>query len=351
MATRLIVDGHEDIAYNAIALGRDFRESARDKRRREGASPVDGSALLGLEDALKGNVRVIFGTLYSAPRSSEPKFAGSSYDTPEEAEAAAREQLAYYTLLAADPRVSIITARPELERVIASPEPRVGIVLLMEGADPIVHPEDAQDWFNAGVRIVGPAWHATRYSGGTGAPGPLTPEGRALIPAMAQAGLILDTSHMAEASFFEALDLFTGTVIASHSNVRRMVPTDRQLSDEMIRALVARDGVIGAVFFNHFLKANWRELGARKGDVTLSTVVDHVKYICDLAGDSDHVGIGTDFDGGLGVEATPAEIDTVADLQKMGDALSAAGFDDQAIVQVLGGNWLRVLRRALPVQA
>jgi membrane dipeptidase len=165
---------------------------------------------------------------------------------------------------------------------------------------------------------------------------------------MARAGLILDTSHMADESFFQALDRFEGTVIASHSNVRKLIPTDRQLSDEMIRALVARDGVIGAVFYNQFLKDRWRESGAVKADVTFQTVIEHMQHICEIAGNARHCGLGTDFDGGFGMEATPSEIDTVADLQKFGGALADAGFGDDEIRGILGGNWLRVLERSLP---
>ena len=343
MIPRLIVDAHEDIAYSAIALGRDYCRSAEETRRQEGDTPREGTATIGLPDALRGNVRVIFATVYVAPASSSPKFSGSVYATAEEADAAAREQLAFYNQLARDSRVSLIETRRDLEQVVSAPEPRLGLVLLMEGADPIILPDDAAGWFAAGVRIVGPAWHATRYAGGTGAPGPLTPLGRALMQQLEGAGFILDTSHLAEESFFEALSLFHGTVIASHSNARKFVPTDRQLSDEMIRALVARDGVIGAVFFNRFIKP-----GASREEVALSDVVTHIRHVCDLAGDTRHAAIGTDLDGGFGVEQTPREIDTVADLYKLGDALSAANFGDQDIENILGGNWLRVLRRALP---
>jgi membrane dipeptidase len=348
MHSHMIVDAHEDIAYNALALGRDFRTSALEKRAAEGDEPREGLATIGLPEALRGNVRVIFSTLYAAPASSQVKHPGKSYSTPEEAEEQAREQLAYYTLLGMDSRIALITTRAGLEDVVSSPEPRIGLVLLMEGADPILQPDDVVDWFKSGVRVVGPAWHRTRYAGGTGAPGPLTDLGRALMSELSRAGFILDTSHLAEASFFEALDLFEGTVIASHSNARALVPTDRQLSDDMVRALVARDGVIGTVFYNQFLRNAWHESGGHKEQVSLSTVVNEIRYVCDLAGDTRHVGIGTDFDGGFGAESTPVEIDTVADLQQVGQALSAANFGDKEVENILCGNWLRMLRRALP---
>src|SRR5579859_309904 len=352
MKKPLIVDAHEDLAYGAVFGGRELTVSTAAKReaQRAGTLPERGGRpMLGLPDLLAGNVRVVFATLYANPASNTHVPPGHSYSTPEEAEAQARQQLDYYTQLAArDPRVAIIRTRADLEQVIAAQEPKVGFVILMEGADPIVRPEDASRWFADGVRIVGTSWSATRYAGGTNAPGPLTPLGRALMPEMQRAGLILDISHMAEASFFEALDLFPGPVIASHSNARAFVPTDRQLSDDMIKALVARDGVIGTVLHNPFLLAGWREAGAKKEAVPLSVAVAHIKHICDLAGDARHVGIGSDFDGGFGSEGAPSELDTVADLHLVGEALSAAGFSDADVEQYLSGNWLRLLRRALP---
>jgi membrane dipeptidase len=343
----LIVDAHEDLAYNALSLGRDPRNSAHKTRTLEPEKPVGGIATVGLDDFLRANVRVIFATIYvsQAGGSNTP---GKTYATAEEAEALGQEQLAYYALLAGDPRFSLITTRNDLERVVNASEPKIGLVILMEGADPILKPGDAEKWYEGGVRIIGPAWSATRYSGGTGKPGPLTKLGKELMREMSRTGFILDTSHMAEESFFQALDLFDGTVIASHSNTRKFVPTDRQLSDEMIMELVKRDGVIGSVFYNQFLKNQWRQLGADKKAVTFATVIDHMKHICDLAGSAAHCGIGTDFDGGFGMEATPDEIDTAADLPKFADALSAAGFKDDEVRGIMGENWLRVLRGSLP---
>ncbi len=345
----IIVDAHLDIAWNKLALDREFTASVADKRTREGASPAhgEGHALVGLPDLLAGNVRIVFATLYVSPeRPDRPPF-GKTYSTPQHAHDQAMEQLTYYGLLAADSRISLITTREDIDPVIHSDKPMVGLVLLMEGADPIVEPDQVREWFDAGVRIVGTSWSQTRYAGGTRAPGGLTPLGRELLPKMEQVGMILDTSHMAEQSFFEALDIFHGTVIASHSNARAFVNTDRQLSDEMIRAVVDRDGVIGIVTYNRFLKEGW-DKSAAKGEVTLADVVKHIKHMCDLAGDTRHVGIGTDFDGGFGVESAPLEIDSVADLYKVGDALTAASFNDQDIANILGLNWIRLLRRGLP---
>lgn len=351
MTKPLIVDGHQDIAWNKLALNRDFFESVAEKRVKEGENPAhgEGHALCGFPELIAGNVRIIFATIYVAKARPDREAWGKVYHSPEEAHAQAMEQIAYYSMLAMNPRVSLITSRADVERVLQSPDSQIGLVILMEGADPIIAPAQTPEWFDAGVRIVGPAWSQTRYSGGTRAPGPLTELGRQLMPELERAGIILDASHMAEQSFWDALELYRGTVIASHSNCRAYIgeDADRQLTDEMIRAIANRNGVIGAVLYNRFIKAGW-DKSARKEAVTLADMVKHIWRICDLTGDCNHVGIGTDFDGGFGVESVPKEIETVADLQKLGDALADAKFNDEDIANILGGNWLRVLRTALP---
>jgi membrane dipeptidase len=217
----------------------------------------------------------------------------------------------------------------------------------MEGADPLRSPDDVAEWFDLGLRIVGLAWERTRFAGGTGAPGPLTSEGIAMCRELDRHRIIHDTSHLADESFWQLLDLVEGPVMASHSNCRHFSPGDRQLSDEMIRALVARDGVIGLNFYDKFLLTAEVQAARR---VTLSDVVDHMKRICDLAGDAKHVALGTDLDGGLGREQIPVEIKTIADLHRVGDALASANFDDQAITGILGANWHRYFSKHISSQ-
>lgn len=348
----LIIDGHQDIATSFMALGRDFRQPVASTRAREGLHPPEGTCTLGLPDALGAGVRLVFGTLFVAPAD---KGRGTSYETYSDAEQAyrlAQRQLGYYRDLAAEGRVALIGSRADLDAVAATwsgDAPRLGIVVLMENGDPIRTPEEAGYWYAQGVRIVGPAWRGTRYCGGTGQPGPLTPDGRRLMGELAHAGMILDTSHLAEESFWEALDLFDGQVIASHSNCRALnhVRADRHLSDAMISALIRRNAVIGTVLYNAFLSPTWRA-GNAKNALGLDAVVRQVDHICSLAGDTRHVAIGSDLDGGFGSEETPCEIDTVADLPRLAEALSSAGYDDTAVADIMGTNWLRVLQEALP---
>jgi len=295
------------------------------------------------------NIRVVLASIWAAACDNlmgvtvEP-----CYRTPEEASEQGLTQLAYYEDLTKDPHFTIIRGRPGLEDATRSDRYQLGLVLAMEGADPIISPKHLHSWVERGLRVVGLSHGRTRYAGGTRQPGPLTQLGCELLAEMEHEPTILDTSHMAEESFFDALELFNGPVIATHSNCRAIVPTDRHLSDEMIRAIVKRDGVIGTVLYNKFLVPDWKQGPGAKEQVTLAHFVKHVKHICEVAGDSNHVGIGSDLDGGFGRESVPAELDTVADTPKIAKALTEGGFSERQIDGIMGQNWLRFLNGALP---
>ncbi len=358
----LIVDAHEDLAWNALSFGRDYTHSALDTRRAEVKSEAprrNGNTLLGLPEYLQGQVAVIFGTLFVTPaRSANPTWETESYASAEEAYRAANRQLDYYHRLTDEHEQFVrIGGKADLERVLASwtgddpAQRRVGLVPLMEGADPIREPQEVEGWMERGVRIVGLAWASTRYSGGTGEPGPLTPAGRRLLDVMAGLGLILDLSHASDESFLQALDRFQGTVIVSHANARALLKDsprpERMLTDEMIQRVAEARGVIGVVPFNRFLRASWQPADGKQA-VTLAALLDMIDHICQVTGSAAHVGLGSDFDGGFGVERTPAEIDTVADLQKLDALLKERGYADRDVAAILGQNWIEVLRRGLP---
>jgi membrane dipeptidase len=214
----------------------------------------------------------------------------------------------------------------------------------MEGADAIRSREDVGAFHARGLRIVGLSWQRTRMAGGTGEPGPLTNEGRQCVKWLDEFKIIHDTSHLSDESFWELLDRTNGPVIASHSNVREIVPTDRQISDDMIKAIVARGGVIGLNFYDEFLVPP-EQFGKRK--CAFSDVIDHMKHMTDLIGNANHVALGTDLDGGVGKDDVPCEIETAADLPKLADALSAAGYSDTDIEGILWKNWLRYFKANL----
>lgn len=355
----IILDAHQDLAWNMRDLDRDFRLSAYAKRKAEAGTPSadqNGLCMTGLPEALLGRVAVIFATLFANPQGGAYDFPSRhKYSTPAQAHQIGMSQLDYYHELAdSHPNIALVRDQGELERVLATWQPdvpfeghQVGLVVLMEGADPIREPKAFEEWYARGVRIVGLAWSQTRYSGGTAAPGGLTKLGRELLEVMASFRAVLDVSHMAEKAFYEALDSYDGQIIASHSNPRRFRDSDRHLSDAMIRRLIERGGVIGVVPYNHFL---WQpdERPLRKADAPLSRVAEVIDHICQLAGSAQHVGIGTDFDGGFGAESTPDGLDTVADLLSLAPLLAARGYSDSDVAAILSGNFLSVLRAALP---
>jgi membrane dipeptidase len=356
----VIVDGHADLAWNMLSFGRDYTRSMREIRAQELASDTVeqvGQTLLGWNEWMEGRVALIFSTLFATPlRRKAGAWDVLCYAESEEATHLYREQLSATLRLTEDhpDQFRLVGDQQAMDGVLKTWEgetPIVGLVLLMEGADAVEDPASLATWFQAGVRILGPAWTATRYAGGTHEPGPLTAEGRDLLEAMADLGMILDISHLAEEAALEALDSYRGVLIASHSNARSLLSgceaPDRHLSDQVIRRIAERGGVIGVVPYNPFLVAGWKRADGR-ARVTLDHVVSQVDHMCQLVGHARHVGIGSDFDGGHGLSKIPTGLDSVADLRLIGEALRMRGFSDKHIEAVNAGNWCRVLRSALP---
>lgn len=376
----MIIDAHEDIAYNALEEGRDIRVSAYTTRRREarkhlkviGSDPSArerrGIAMSGLPDLRRGGFAVIFGVIFAMPARGPEDKGVLSYHSVDEAYIVGRNQMDYYRRLAEEPGISLIKSKQDLQEVLMAweytreddSERPLGIVPLMEGADPIRIPAEVENWFASGLRIVSLSWSKTRYCGGTFATGPLTRMGRSLLVAMERVGMILDITHISEQGFWQALEHYHGPVIASHSNCRALtmaraqhlnteyarIVSERHLSDDMIHALVERGGVMGIVPFNSYLDASWTR--EKRFDVRLEQMVRHIDHVCQLAGNAQHVGIGSDIDGGFGRDETPVELDTVADLAKLADALRSSGYKEQDVVNIMGGNWRRFLEHALP---
>lgn len=362
-----IIDAHEDLAYNILNFGRDYRRAAEEIRQSETNTSIPeyagGQALVGWPDYQRGQVAVVFGTLFISPkRYSDDTWEKQSYATPQEARKLHAAQIdAYERLCENNPdKFRLVRTRAALESVLkpwqdapaAYPDVThpVGIVMLMEGAEGVAAPANLEEWWERGVRLIGPVWAGGRYFGGTKEPGPMTHEGRELLSKMAELGFVLDISHMSEESALQALDFYPGKVVASHANCKALLkdfPTQRHFTDEAIRNLVDRGGVMGVVLFNAFLKPNWKVSDPRE-DVTLDNVVAHIDHICQIAGDAQHVAIGTDFDGGYGWPAVPLEIDTIADVQKLAPKLAQRGYNETDIAAIFGGNWQHMLEGSLP---
>ncbi|WP_162909972.1 dipeptidase [Aggregatilinea lenta] len=359
--TDILVDAHQDIAWNAFNNGRDFRLSAWAKRRRE-TDPIFvqryGYAMVGLPEVILGRVAVIGATLFVSPAWTkmypDEKIL---YSTPQEAFALASRQMDYYQRLADEtPQIDLVRSQADLDAVLATwadgtdlADRCVGLIVLMEGADPILEPAQVEEWYARGLRVVGPAWTATRYSGGTKAVGPLTDLGRELLGVMESYGMVLDLSHMAPEASLEALQRYGGPLFAGHANPLRfrLDWPDRNLSDDIIRGIAEHDGAVGIMPYNLFLREGWA-LGDRKSLVTMEHVLAAIDHVCQTTGSARHVGIGSDFDGGFGSASTPLEFETVADLWLIRAALLDRGYAPEDVTGILSGNMLRVLRAGLP---
>jgi membrane dipeptidase len=354
----LIFDAHLDLAWNALAWDRDLCRPVADIRQRELAHGLTGKgrgeSTVSFPELRRGSVGVFIATLLARLLDDTQIPAIRPYATREATYAAARGQLAYYRALEHQGVLRFIGDVPSLVAAVDAWRDRgegepLGFILSMEGADPVLAPDRVQEWWDAGLRIIGPAHYGVSpYAHGTGTEGGLLPQGPALLREMQRVGMILDVTHLADRGFEEALDVYGGPVLASHHNCRALVPHQRQLTDEQIKRLVARGAVIGAAFDAWMLYPGWVRGRTRpeEAGVTLATVVDHIDRVCQLAGDADHAAIGSDLDGGFGREQSPSDLDTIADLRQMPDLLRRRGYCQADVAKILHGNWVRFFRKA-----
>lgn len=361
----ILVDAHADIAYNMLRFERDYTRPVSETRRLESGSDTveeNGDSLLGWHEYQQGKIAVIFSTLFAIPvRFNHDKNTKQVYKNFDEAHKLYRQQLlTYHRMSDSMPdKFRLIASKHDLDLILdhwASPAPEatghpIGMVVLMEGAEGIRHPSELADWYEMGVRLIGPAWVGTRYCGGWKEPGPLTDDGRELLAAMADFNFILDLSHMDERAAIEALDIYEGPIVGTHANCDALLPdsnSNRHFSDRIIQGIIERDGVMGIVPFNTYLKSGWLTGKNSREEVPLQFVVDHMDHVCQIAGDSLHVGIGSDFDGGFGLQSVPPEIETIADLQNLVSLLQVRGYADADIENIFNANWLARLKRDLP---
>jgi membrane dipeptidase len=359
----LIVDAHADIAYNMLKYERDYTRTLDETRQIEKNSLTvkeNGDSLISWQEYQRGQVGLIFATLFAAPlRFRTYENEKQIYKTFDEAHKLYKTQLdVYHRMTDSMPdKFRIIASKSDLILLLEhwtspTPEHPVGMVILMEGGEAIRNLSELEEWHNLGVRLIGPAWVGTRYCGGWKEPGPLTDDGRKLLSAMADFNFVLDLSHMDERAAIEALDIYEGSIVGTHANCASLMPnsnTNRHFTDRIIEGIIEHDGVIGMVPFNAYLKVGWaRDKNSPREEVPLQVVVNHIDHICQIAGNSKHVGIGSDFDGGFGLQSVPPEIESVADLQKLAPLLSARGYNQKDIENILGNNWITRLKRDLP---
>lgn len=354
----LIFDAHLDLAWNAIDWNRDLKKTVADIRSQEIEQNIQGKGrgegTVSFPDLRRGRVGLFIATLLARLHRPGMMPAFSRYDTMDAAYAATMGQLHYYQALVDQGYLRWIKDAAALDAHVrpwaegATTEP-LGFILSMEGADPVLFPEQVQAWWDVGLRIIGPAHYGVSpYAHGTGTEGGLFPQGPALLKEMQRVGMIMDVTHLSDQCFDEALDIYGGPVLASHHNCRALVPDQRQLADEHIKKLIARGAVIGAALDTWMLVPGWvrGKTMPQETGVCLNTVVDHIDRICQMAGNCRHAALGTDLDGGFGREQSPTDLDTIADLQKFPELLKARGYKDDDIRAIMYGNWVRFFREA-----
>ncbi len=351
----LIFDSHLDLGLNAVDWNRDLRMDVRELRGAE--------RTLGMTDPGRGNATVTFPELKAAgvrvgvatvlARQEQPVNHPFGYTTPEACYAVAMSHLAYYRAMERSGWMRAIRTKRDLQRHVAACEADpegvpFGYVLSMECGDPILDPENVHEWHEAGLRAVGITHYgANRYGGGTRCEVGLAADALPLLRNIEQLGIALDLTHLSDKAFWQVADRFGGRVLASHQNARKFCDWQRQFTDDQLKFVIARDGVVGAVCDAVMLQPGWVR-GVSKPEVTLERVADNIDHVCQLAGNHRHAGIGSDLDGGYGCEQTPSDLDTVADLRRIPELLDKRGYSADAVAAIAHGNWLRFFAEVLP---
>lgn len=355
----LIFDVHLDLSLNALEWNRDLTLPVERIREHEAdMTDMKGRALntVSLDAMRKGGVGLCVATQIGG--TMKPRGPVACWETPAQAWGMTQGQRHYYEALCDLGEMTQIRNLAELDAHLAlwsdpvaaaAAKAPVGYVLSLEGADSIVSIDYLETAWNYGLRAIGPSHYgAGRYAMGHDQVGGLRPGGADLIRKMDELGIILDVTHLSDDCFFEALDLYEGTVWASHSNCRALVDDPRQFSDEQIKRLIERGAVLGAVFDAWMMVPGWVRGTStpESAGVTIAHIANHIDHICQLAGNTGHVGIGSDLDGGFGREQSPRDLDTIADLQNLDGILKGRGYTDEDLAALFHGNFLRLLREA-----
>jgi len=351
----LIFDAHLDLSMNALEWNRDLTKPVDELRIRETGmddKPDRARGTVSLDAMRKGSVGICVATQiarYVKPGSKLP-----GWYSPHQAWAQTQGQLAWYNAMEAAREMVQINNLQSLENHLKrwetpSEDAPIGYILSLEGADSLITLDHVERAYENGLRAIGPAHYGPgTYAQGTDATGGLGARGRDLLKEMQRLNMILDATHLCDESFFEAMECFSGHVWASHNNCRALVPHNRQFSDEQISLLISRGAVIGAALDAWMLTHGWvRGVSTPESkNITLANVVDHIDHVCQLAGNSLHVAIGTDLDGAFGKEQCPSDLDTIADLQRLIPILDQRGYTPEDIANIMHKNWIRFLRKA-----
>lgn len=351
-----LFDAHLDLALNGVDWNRDLRQSVDDIRSQEQSlgmtEPGRGTNTLSFPELKTAQVAVCLTTLLA--RQEKEINHDFGYTTPQACYAMAHAHLAYYRACENDGFLKMIRTRGELQHHVDTflNDPQgspLGFILTMEGADPLLRPETIDEFHALGLRAIGLTHYgANRYGGGTRSEVGLSIDAIPLLSRIDQLGMTVDVTHLSDVAFWQVLEHFGGRIHASHQNSRRICDWQRQFSDQQYLAVIERGGVIGMAMDIIMIQPGFvRRQSPRLA--TLERLVDNVDIICQLAGNANHVGIGSDLDGAYGHEQTPADLDRYADLPgNFRELLSKRGYSDEDIMKIFNGNWMRFFMETLP---
>ena len=361
MTPPFIFDAHLDLALNAIEWNRDLRAPLAELRRRE-AHLQDksgrGRGTVSFPEMRRARIGLCVATQLARLEHDaySPVFGWRS---SAQAWAMTQGQLAWYRAMEEVGELVQIRDRRQLDAHVetwrdvddaTAARLPIGYLLSLEGADSLVTVAHLERAWCDGLRAIGPAHYGSGvYAQGTNSEGPFPPRGVELLREADRLGLILDATHLSDESFWQAMKLYSGPVWASHHNARALVPHQRQLSDEMFRALVERGAVVGLALDAWMIVPGWErgKTTPQSANLRLEKLVEHLDHFCQLAGNARHVGLGSDLDGAFGNEQTPQDVDSIADLQNIPELLRARGYSPADITGILHGNFLRFLGTAL----
>ncbi|HUH47087.1 MAG TPA: membrane dipeptidase [Arenibacter sp.] len=348
-----VFDAHLDLAMNAMEWNRDLTWTVQDIRESEQDmtdKPDRAQNTVSFHAMRQGNIGLCVATQiarYVRRGSSLP-----GWNSPQQAWAQTQGQLAWYRSMEDIGEMVQIRNTQQLEAHLerwknTEGKKPIGYILSLEGADSLVTIDHLERSYEEGLRAIGPAHYGPgTYAHGTNSVGGIGQKGKDLLKAIERLNLILDATHLCDQSFWETMEVYQGPVWASHNNCRKFVDHNRQFADEQILELIGRNAVIGIALDAWMMVPNWvRGKSTPEGmGVSLAQMVQNIDHICQLAGNSLHVGIGTDLDGGFGKEQGPADLNTIADLQKVPQLLSDKGFTQTDIENIMNKNFLRFLK-------
>ena len=363
----LVIDTHADTPQRFLDEGFDI-----------GSTDPKDIGHISLDKARRGNLGAEFFSIWVEPETNQGHYARHTFDLID----------SVYEQAARHPdRMMMAFSTADIER--ANREHKLAALMGIEGGHSIeADLHLLRDYYRLGVRYMTLSWSNTNEwadsSGDINDPkvqhhNGLTDFGKQVVLEMNRLGMMVDISHVADKTFWDAIAATKAPVMASHSSARALVDAPRNMTDDMLKAVAKNGGVVQVNFFDGFIDENFKkasdaqrtdeaaavqkyiaEMKSQGKDVSfidldrierewmakiprppLRSLIDHIDHIAKVAG-MDHVGLGSDFDGVSG--ATPQGIDSAADLPKITQALLDRGYSAEDIHKILGGNLLRVFR-------